>query len=51
MATGGIANQWLDEENLREVREANLTAEDEASLVAFLEALDANYNIEEPALP
>lgn len=51
MATGGIANQWLDEENLREVREANLTAEDEASLVAFLRALDANYNITEPTLP
>lgn len=51
MATGGIANQWLDEENLREVREANLTEEDEASLVAFLSELDASYNIEEPTLP
>ena len=51
MATGGIANKWLDEENMREIREANLTAEDEASLVTFLRALDANYTIEEPTLP
>lgn len=51
MATGGIANEWLDEENLREVREANLTEEDEQSLLAFLRELDASYNIEEPTLP
>ncbi len=51
MATGGLDNPWLDVDNLSEIREANLTEEDEASLVAFLRELNAEYNIEEPTLP
>jgi cytochrome c peroxidase len=51
MLAGGIPNQWLDEVNLAETKSANLTAQEKADLLAFLRALDVNYNIEMPQLP
>lgn len=51
MLSGGLPNQWLDETNLADTKNANLTDEEKADLLAFLRALDVNYNIEMPALP
>ena len=51
MLSGGIANQWLDEENLAETRKASLTDQDKQDLLAFLNALDVDYNIQKPTLP
>ncbi len=51
MTSGGKANEWLDEKNLADAKDANLTDEDKADLVAFLKALDVEYTITEPTLP
>ena len=51
MASGGKANSWLDEENLKDAKEANLSDEEKADLVVFLQALDVDYTITEPDLP
>jgi cytochrome c peroxidase len=51
MSTGGIANPHLDETNLADAKNANLTDVEIDDMVAFLNALDVNYNIEEPTLP
>ncbi len=51
MTTGGKANEWLDETNLADAKDANLTDEDKADLVAFLKSLDVEYTIMEPMLP
>jgi cytochrome c peroxidase len=51
MSTGGKANEWLDETNLADAKDANLTDEDKADLVAFLKSLDVEYTITEPMLP
>lgn len=48
MAGGGKKNQWLDTTNLKPVK---LSPREKADLVAFLRALDTNYDIEEPKLP
>ena len=45
MAQGGNPNKWLDEKNLADAKNAALTAEDEAALVAFLKEITANYTI------
>ncbi len=51
MLAGGLPNQWLDEVNLEETKNANLSAEEKADLLAFLRALDVNYTISAPTLP
>lgn len=51
MANGGKTNSWLDEENLKDAKEANLSDEEKAHIVAFLQALDVDYKIAEPNLP
>ena len=51
MTSGGKPNKWLDEENLKDAKDANLSDAEKADLVAFLRALDANYTVMEPALP
>lgn len=51
MTSGGKANKWLDEKNLADAKNAELTDEDKADLVAFLKALDVDYTIMEPTLP
>jgi cytochrome c peroxidase len=51
MTSGGKASKWLDETNLADAKNANLSAEEKGDLVAFLKALDANYKIMEPTLP
>ncbi len=51
MTSGGNANKWLDEKNLADAKDAELTDEDKALLVTFLKELTAEYNIEEPTLP
>ncbi len=51
MVSGGKANKWLDEKNLADAKNANLTPEEEASILAFLKELTANYTITEPTLP
>jgi cytochrome c peroxidase len=51
MAAGGNPNKWLDEKNLADAKNAAITPEEEASIVAFLKEITANYTIEEPALP
>ena len=51
MLAGGLPNQWLDEVNLEETKNANLSAEEKADLLAFLRALDVNYTIAAPTLP
>ena len=51
MTSGGKANKWLDEENLADAKNANLTDEDKADLIAFLKSLDVEYTITEPTLP
>ena len=51
MTSGGKANEWLDEKNLADAKDANLTDEEKADIVAFLKALDVDYTISEPTLP
>ena len=51
MAQGGNPNKWLDEKNLADAKNAGITKEEEAALVAFLKEITANYTIEEPSLP
>jgi len=51
MASGGKANKYLDETNLEDAKNANITPEEEALLVAFLKELGAEYHIEKPTLP
>ncbi len=51
MTSGGIANEHLDEENLADAKNANLSDEEKADLIAFLNALDVDYTIEAPTLP
>lgn len=51
MLSGGKENEWLDEENLADAKNANLSDEETADLLAFLKALDVDYTIEEPTLP
>jgi len=51
MTSGGKPNKWLDEENLADAKEAGLTDEEKALIVAFLEELNVDYPIEEPVLP
>ena len=51
MLDGGKPNQWLDEENLRETKEAELTEEEVADLLAFLRELNVDYDVSQPELP
>ena len=51
MANGGKANKWLDEENLKDSKDAGLSDEEKADIVAFLRELNVDYTIEEPTLP
>ena len=51
MLGGGKPNQWLDEENLRDAKEAELTEEEVADLLAFLRELDVDYDVSAPELP
>ena len=51
MLSGGKENEWLDEENLADAKNANLSDDEKADLLAFLNALDVDYTIEEPTLP
>ena len=51
MTSGGKANDWLDEENLKDAKDADLSDEEKADIVAFLRALDVDYTIAEPTLP
>lgn len=51
MSTGGKPNKYLDETNLADAKKAKLTDAEIDDLVAFLNALDVNYTIEEPTLP
>lgn len=51
MTGGWNENQYLDEKNLADAKEAALTDEEKALIVAFLKEITAEYNIEEPALP
>ena len=51
MLDGGNPNQWLDEENLRETKEAELSEEEKQDLLAFLRELSVTYKTEEPTLP
>jgi hypothetical protein len=51
MLDGGKPNQWLDEENIRETKEAELTEEEVADLLAFLRELNVDYDVSQPELP
>ena len=51
MLEGGKPNQWLDEENLRETKEANLTDKEKSDLLTFLRELSVDYTTTEPTLP
>lgn len=51
MLSGGKPNQWLDEKNLADAKNADLSDDEKADLLAFLKALDVEYAIEEPMLP
>ncbi|MDE0101315.1 MAG: c-type cytochrome [Bryobacterales bacterium] len=51
MLDGGKPNEWLDETNLEHAKNADLSEEERADLLAFLHALDVEYTIEEPTLP
>ena len=51
MTSGGNANDWLDEKNLADAKNANLTDEEKALIVTFLKEITAEYNIDEPMLP
>ncbi len=50
MLDGGLPNEWLDAENLAETKNASLTDEDKQDLLAFLRALDVDYNVQQPEL-
>jgi cytochrome c peroxidase len=51
MLGGGKENEWLDEKNLADAKNADLSDDETADLMAFLKALDVDYMIEEPTLP
>jgi cytochrome c peroxidase len=51
MLEGGKSNQYLDEENLRETKEAELTDEDKSDLLDFLRSLSVDYRVSKPTLP
>ena len=51
MLAGGKENEWLDETNLADAKNADLSDEEKADLMAFLKALDVDYTIEDPTLP
>jgi cytochrome c peroxidase len=51
MLAGGIPNPWLDETNLADTKAAELTEQDKADLLVFLEALQIDYLVESPKLP
>ena len=51
MLSGGKPNEWLDETNLSDAKNANLSDDEKADLMAFLKALDVEYTIEDPMLP
>jgi len=51
MLQGGHPNPYLDETNLADAKNANLTPEERADLLAFLRSLDVEYTIEQPTLP
>ncbi len=51
MLSGGKENEWLDVDNLADAKNANLSDEEKADLMAFLKALDVEYTIEDPVLP
>ena len=51
MLGGGKENEWLDEENLADAKNADLSDDEKADLLAFLRALDVDYTIEDPMLP
>ena len=51
MLSGGKENEWLDVTNLEDAKNADLSDEEKADLLAFLGALDVDYTIEEPVLP
>ena len=51
MLDGGLPNPWLDTTNLLETKEAELTADQRDDLLAFLRALDVEYEIPPPQLP
>lgn len=51
MLSGGKENEWLDETNLADAKNADISDEEKADLMAFLKALDVEYTIEEPTLP
>ncbi len=51
MLGGGLANPYLDEENMAETKNADLSDDEKQDLLAFLRALDVDYNVEEPELP
>ena len=51
MLSGGKENEWLDETNLADAKNADLSDEEKADLMAFLKALDVEYTIEDPVLP
>ena len=51
MLSGGKENEWLDETNLADAKNAELSDDERADLLAFLKALDVEYTIEEPVLP
>ncbi len=51
MTSGGKENEYLDVDNLADAKNANLSDDEKADLIAFLKALDVEYTIEEPMLP
>jgi cytochrome c peroxidase len=51
MSNGGKPNPFLDKTNLADAQNAKLTPAEIDDMVAFLNALDVNYNIEQPTLP
>ena len=51
MLAGGKSNPWLDETNLADTKAAELTEQDKADLLVFLEALQVDYLVESPKLP
>ncbi len=51
MTSGGKPNEHLDEDNLADAKNADLSGDEKADLVAFLKALDVEYTVEEPMLP
>ena len=51
MTSGGKENEYLDVDNLADAKNADLSDDEKADLVAFLKALDVEYTIAEPMLP